>query len=271
MAVQDDGTILKKADLKAYHEKILPYLGGNFMMSTNVSDYYSTDEKVVGVWTDGKPLYEKTLVGNLPTGSTGDNTVIWQNFTANGYEFHGGEGTLNWTSGRVAVPWSGGESNKACLNIYQGNLVIYWAASHFAGGTYIITVKYTKTADTASSALTTPGCYDISRPDLWPANQEIFFGNGLYGKRIVGTATKTQLAQGVPIASDISMSTARVYSKGGMIDMSGTSGTNWYDVAGSYSTFTCLACVYAGAVRFYCEPNNTFSSYQYNAWFTYTK
>ena len=64
MAIQDDNTILSKGDLKAYHQKILPYLGGNMMMSTNVSDHYSTDEKVVGVWTDGKPLYQKTIVKN---------------------------------------------------------------------------------------------------------------------------------------------------------------------------------------------------------------
>ena len=61
MAIQNDNTILCKGDLKAYHEKILPYLGGNFMLGTNVSDYYSTDEKIVGVWTNGKPIYKKTF------------------------------------------------------------------------------------------------------------------------------------------------------------------------------------------------------------------
>lgn len=68
MAIQDDKTILSKADLKEYHNRILPYLGGNLMMSTNNSDYYSTDEKVVGVWIDGKPLYQKTVAcGTLPS------------------------------------------------------------------------------------------------------------------------------------------------------------------------------------------------------------
>ena len=71
MAVQNDSTLLCKGDLKAYHESIAPYLGGNLMVATNVSDYYSTDEKIVGVWTDKKPIYQKTIsCGALPNANT---------------------------------------------------------------------------------------------------------------------------------------------------------------------------------------------------------
>ena len=34
MAIQDDKTLLCKGDLKAYHESISPYLGGNLMLGT---------------------------------------------------------------------------------------------------------------------------------------------------------------------------------------------------------------------------------------------
>ena len=73
MAIQSDETLVTKGDLKTlYTDKILPYLGGNMMMQTGVSDYYSEDEKVVGIWTDGKPVYQKTIVTN--TGSSGNTT-----------------------------------------------------------------------------------------------------------------------------------------------------------------------------------------------------
>lgn len=50
MAIQNDNTLVTKGDLKnLYSNKILPYLGGNFALATNVSDYYSTDEKLVGL------------------------------------------------------------------------------------------------------------------------------------------------------------------------------------------------------------------------------
>ncbi len=50
MAVQNDNTIVTKGDLKTlFSDKIAPYLGQNLTLRTNVSDYYSTTEKIVGV------------------------------------------------------------------------------------------------------------------------------------------------------------------------------------------------------------------------------
>lgn len=50
MAIQNDNTLVTKGDLKAlYSDKIAPYLGANLALKTNVSDYYLTTEKIVGV------------------------------------------------------------------------------------------------------------------------------------------------------------------------------------------------------------------------------
>ena len=68
MAVKDDNTLITKGDLKKFYSKILPYMGGNYVFNTlGTKDYYSEDEKVIGVWTDGKPVYQKTFLGNLPS------------------------------------------------------------------------------------------------------------------------------------------------------------------------------------------------------------
>lgn len=38
-------------------------------------DVYSTDERVVGTWIDGKPLYQKTIVDTMPTITVEDTSV----------------------------------------------------------------------------------------------------------------------------------------------------------------------------------------------------
>ena len=186
MAIQDDNTVLCKGDLKAYHEKILPYLGGNFMLDTNVSDYYSTDEKIVGVWTDGKPLYQKTFISTMVT--NGGN--ITQVDSTGTFEYKDIKSVLCYDAKTI--------QESTCFHS-TSNYWTIWIENHYAKGkaadasyggkTVYITIKYTKTTDAANSAVTTPGCYDINRPDLWPANQEIFFGNGLYGYRAIGNYT----------------------------------------------------------------------------------
>lgn len=50
--------------LQEYHESILPYLGGMPSMVANKFDkgnLYSTDERMIGQWIDGKPLYQKVI------------------------------------------------------------------------------------------------------------------------------------------------------------------------------------------------------------------
>ena len=50
MAVKDDSTLITKGDLKKFYNKILPYMGGNYVFNTlGTKDYYSEDEKVIGV------------------------------------------------------------------------------------------------------------------------------------------------------------------------------------------------------------------------------
>ena len=196
MAIQSDETLVTKGDLKTlYTDKILPYLGGNMMMQTGVSEYYSTNEKVVGVWLDGKPVYQKTIeCGSLPNNTkkaiayniSNLDKVVYFNGTACGkasdnkyYSFtFPNVGTANQYTYDIAID-------------ITGDYLDITTQTDRTWLTGWVTLQYTKSTDTASSALTTPGCYDITRPDLWPVGQEIFFGNGLYGVRKTGTVTAT--------------------------------------------------------------------------------
>lgn len=184
MAIQDDNTILNKGDLKAYHQKILPYLGGNMMVSTNNSDYYSTDEKVVGVWIDGRPLYQKTFSGTSPTSDTCVYTGSANDYIVN----------MSGVMNGAALNYYDGTSWRT-RTLTMGNRV-YMQVWGFSNLTYYVTIQYIKTTDTAGSATTTPGAYDINFPNTWKENTEIYFGNGLYGQRFTGTGTAGTSVEG---------------------------------------------------------------------------
>lgn len=288
MAIQDDNTILNKGDLKAYHEKIAPMLGGTFMVSTNNSDYYSTDEKMVGVWTDGKPIYQKTWTNIDISGmidGTNHNIIDITSLNADStikveaiaHQLTSGQKYDYTNTFFNPAPTPDGETLK--VNVWRrAENYIGFNATDLHITSVDVTFCYTKTTDTAGSATTTPGAYDINFPNTWPTNQEIYFGNGLYGMRKAGTAAANNLQSGIVLVSNVSK-TACCYNKGGMIDMSGTNGTNWYDInsgwdnKGNQRQFNPLITNTNQTLKFYCQDNQDYTTQniQYNIWFTYTK
>ncbi len=62
-------------NFKDFYGEIRPYLSGQvptFANAFNRSDLYSTDEKIIGSWTDGKPVYQRTLTGLSVSATAGD-------------------------------------------------------------------------------------------------------------------------------------------------------------------------------------------------------
>ena len=61
--------VVTEERLAQFYQQILPYLGGMPDALANKfskADLYSTDEKLIGRWIDGKPLYQKTIVNTTP-------------------------------------------------------------------------------------------------------------------------------------------------------------------------------------------------------------
>lgn len=60
--------------IQDYHRRILPYLNGEFPIAVVEKfaprNLYTTDEKIIGQWIDGKPIYQKTFSGVLSTSNT---------------------------------------------------------------------------------------------------------------------------------------------------------------------------------------------------------
>ncbi|MBP5598188.1 MAG: hypothetical protein J6Y02_22665 [Pseudobutyrivibrio sp.] len=119
---------------------------------------YSTDEREIGVWTDGKPLYEKTY--HQTSLSIARNTELTiDDFTGKfPISCHG---VMYCTDGRTYYPsWAyGGSSN---YNIYykkkDNGIFVLSSENDVWGNTWGIftTVRYTKDSDTEGSGQWTP-------------------------------------------------------------------------------------------------------------------
>ncbi len=151
MSVPNGEKLATKQDLADMYQGILPYLGGMPEMLANKfskGDLYSTDEKMIGQWIDGKPLYQKTItLTNVAISTTQANV--------------GDISSLNIDSGVVTQV----EGYKSDGNVYAGlgyfacwirkgdnNLGI--RATFNTTGTFNtinVTLQYTKTTDSAIS------------------------------------------------------------------------------------------------------------------------
>jgi len=79
MSLTNPNTVVTEQRLNEFYKGILPYLGGMPEMVANKfskGDLYSTDEKMIGQWVDGKPLYQKTIEVNVTT-STNQGANIY--------------------------------------------------------------------------------------------------------------------------------------------------------------------------------------------------
>ena len=268
MAIQNDNTLVTKGDLKdLYSNKIAPYLGANLQMKTNVSDYYSTNDKIVGIWIDGRPIYQKTYKGKWETITDGVVSIVT---VAELPSDLAGVHTYRGQSNGRPLGSSWGNNNQYFFNAAiqtgtQGEylLTIECNRSVMSNKNYFVTIQYTKTTDTASSALTTPGCYDINFPTTWPENKEIYFGNGLYGYRATGTTGtgETQFVTGITINYLVS-SDGVIYNG------------DWHIPPGNWATtdnyITRVVCNSStGLVKM--NHSSGYNSKSYDVWFTYTK
>ena len=276
MAVQDDKTILNKGDLKAYHEAIAPMLGGTFMVSTNNSDYYSTDEKIVGVWTDGKPLYQKTFINTnpIPSDSWIDTDIV------NGENAHLVGGYMFEDATGADVPHNIYYSTtlNTLVTVRADGSKIYCRIQGTSSSKQIFILQYTKTTDTAGSATTTPGAYDINFPNTWKENTEIYFGNGVYGYRATGTIASIAANDRADVIMVSGTANTAIVNSGGVV------GTSNYEYSvpstheqGKREQFIwynkALSSYPANSVIFYVGnwSSSALTNEDYDVWVTYTK
>ncbi len=115
----------------------------------------------------------------------------------------------------------------------------------------------------------------MMKPNLWEVGVEYDFGDGVYGQRFKGVKTGNQLAGANDLVTGVAK-TAQILNSGGMVDMSGTAGTNWYNTSGVWDGSSAYRPLFTNSgqkLQFYCKNNQgiTTGNIQYDIWIIYTK
>lgn len=142
--------------------KLFKIVGLKFGSAIELASCYSTEEKQVGCWTDGKPLYQKTL--HLSGTASSNDYNINETLDATFEIKHILDGGC-WRGGTLFNPsiyppqpiWYryAFDPSSHILNLRVGN------SNNNAIEAYV-TIQYTKTTDTAGSGIWTPsGSYAV--------------------------------------------------------------------------------------------------------------
>lgn len=173
---------------------------------------YSTTEKVVGCWTDGRPVYQKTFIGTMPTVTTDGSFV--HGFVSVGSSvnefihlnammkttnnlFAPLERDSNTLNGLVQA-YVSGLGNSYTTSSDRNKIRITNSAVNFSGYTVYITAQYTKTTDSANS-------FNYGDPNEYSTTEKIvgswIDGKPLYQKTIscgaLPNTTITRLSHGI--------------------------------------------------------------------------
>lgn len=130
---------------------------------TTLSDYYSTEERVVGRWTDGKPIYQKTYITDNVTNSYQidvsslnidkliDKSGTFRRYRANSYleQFD----SIEWRTESSSL----NDYGVTCKYAKSSNLIIFYVGGYSDSViTTYVTIQYTKSTDTPGTG-PTPG------------------------------------------------------------------------------------------------------------------
>ena len=121
------------------------------VLPMGVDTDYSTTEKIIGTWIDGKPIYQKTFTGTITT--KGDNVIVNDNKLnligiVNSYLTKDG-----WTPILPYLYGTGSDLHYAIGFVQDDNKRIslnytdIGSGDYYIGATYYITLQYTKTTD----------------------------------------------------------------------------------------------------------------------------
>lgn len=149
MSLTNPKDVVTEERLSEFYQGIYPYLGGMPEILANKfsrSDIYSTTEKMIGQWTDGKPLYQKSF--SVSKSVSSDATVTLFTHTGCDYvDIAKSEFIRSSDSTVYTLP------NATCVLKIKSNGEVQANAASGAtyNGIWKITLQYTKTTDSAIS------------------------------------------------------------------------------------------------------------------------
>lgn len=143
--------VVTEAKLTEFYNDIKPFLGcPAYVTQEGDAEYFSTDEKVIGRWVNGKPLYQKTVAITI---GSGVQSVVYSFPEANIEYLVDYSGYIYWTSAEILpIPWySDGDWNISAK--MSGNRDVIISTHGYNGKSGYITVIYTKTTDSAVTTI----------------------------------------------------------------------------------------------------------------------
>lgn len=146
---------------------------------------YSLEEREVGVWTDGKPLYQRTFSGSLTPSASSD--ILFNINTYDIDEIIQADGYLKKSASDFYCVQLGCYLNSNFYSAWYkqgtGNFVLYHSPASYLD-TYVITVQYTKTTDVPGSGTWGTDGVPMVHYDGTERIIGTWFGETLYEKTI---------------------------------------------------------------------------------------
>ncbi len=151
MTMQNPDKPILAKDLNDYHNKILPYLGGMPEVLANKfakGDLYDTNEKIIGKWIDGKPLYQKVIQF---TNNAGSYLIDVSSLNVDSIWLDGIYINNSGEYNTIGVYYySSSDFLRVLISDNKQSLLIS-AGSSFSIGSGFCIIKFTKSTDSANS------------------------------------------------------------------------------------------------------------------------
>ena len=169
-------------------------------------DCYSTEERQVGTWIDGKPLYQKTIdVGSFPNNAS---KQVAHNITNLGFVSLILLTATDGNGAYVSIPFTSNSLSFQISCYISGEYIRIDAFSNRSAFSGYATIQYTKTTDTAGSGIWTPSGAQAAHYSTTEQVVGDYMGDPLYGRITdnigvsVANTSWTQVAS-IPNGKDI--------------------------------------------------------------------
>ena len=155
--VTNTDPVVTESKLTEFYQDIKPFLGcPAYVTQEGDEQYYSTDEKVIGRWLDGRPIYQKGFILMNIVADTENKVLIASSDIDN---LIGQTGHLEWTSNhthQIAFPYWGNTNSQAYIVLDETNNGYLTLFTKGCGACSITcSAQYTKKSDSAATTIET--------------------------------------------------------------------------------------------------------------------
>ena len=225
------------------------------------ANIYSTTEKIVGCWTDGKPLYQKTVIYGILPNATSKSVA---HSISNVDKITGIKGYLydssTYETSDIPTPVPGSNQWDIMVTANRTNITVVTASNYssLTSKTAYVTLQYTKTTDAANS-------FKYADENDYSATEHIV-GSWIDGKPLYQIALYKESFSAGDTQVSKTISNLKDIIKVEGFSMRGTDGI--YPMINGIEPVNGKVCYWAtpsvGTVGFWLHSSSTYSTYTKN-------